>query len=49
MLKLKKFIIVAFIISFSSIGTLVSDSEKTNTLVANVEETNSIPIHPPVG
>ncbi|MGB2993366.1 MAG: hypothetical protein WBB47_12085 [Paenisporosarcina sp.] len=46
---MKKFIIVALIISFSSIGSLVSDTEKTNSLVANVEETNSIPIHPPVG
>ncbi len=49
MLKLKKFIIVAIIISFSSLGTQVADTEKTNSLITTVEETNGIPIHPPVG
>jgi hypothetical protein len=48
-LKLKKFIIVVLIISLSSIGTAVADTEKTNPLVTTVEETNGIPIHPPVG
>ena len=48
MFELKKFIIVALIISFSSIGAMSSDTAKTNTLVVTLEETNSVPIHPPV-
>ena len=49
MLKLKKFIIVALIVSFSSIGAMSADAAKSNSLVVTIEETNSVPIHPPVG
>jgi hypothetical protein len=46
---MKKFIIVALIISFSSIGAMSADAAKTNSQVVTLEETNSVPIHPPVG
>ena len=49
MLKLKKFIIVALIISFSSVGATGAEAAKTNSFVVTLEETNSVPIHPPVG
>jgi hypothetical protein len=48
-LKLKKFIIVALIICFSSIGATSAEAAKTKSLVVTLEETNSVPIHPPVG
>ena len=46
---MKKFIIVALIISFSSIGAMSAEAAKTNSLAVTLEETNSVPIHPPVG
>ena len=49
MLKLKKFIIVALIISFSSLGAMSADAANTNSQVVAHEETSSVPIHPPVG